>query len=371
MSGLRETLATLAANRWTSADAGVASSRLQEVSAFGPNPGGLRMLVHAPGTLGAKRALVVVLHGCTQTAEGYADGAGWLSLADRLGFVVLCPEQTRANNANLCFNWFQTGDIARGAGEAASIRAMVRRAIDDHDLDPSQVYITGLSAGGAMANVMLATYPEVFAAGAIIAGLPYGAAANVSEAFLAMKGGSGRPANGWGDVVRSASTHAGAWPKVSIWQGDADATVAPGVAQDLVSQWVELHGVSRREEFLTGNSGHRRTQWRTADGSVVVQLDSIAGMGHGAPLACAAPQGCGTPGPFLLEVGVSSTLEIARGWGLAPPGEAIEGETVERLQTTTAPRFEAALDPRASAWGLEGYAGEIISSTLRKAGLLR
>jgi poly(hydroxyalkanoate) depolymerase family esterase len=97
------------------------------------------------------------------------------------GFALLLPEQQRTNNPNGCFNWFQTGDIERGHGEALSIRQMVSKMVSDHGIDPARVFVTGLSAGGAMTSVMLATYPEVFAGGAIIAGLPYGAANNVQQ----------------------------------------------------------------------------------------------------------------------------------------------------------------------------------------------
>ena len=121
----------------------------------------------------ARRALVVVLHGCGQTAAAYDFGTGWSTLAKRYGFALLMPEQQGANNANTCFNWFNPGDVARGRGEAASIRQMVARMVADHKIDPRRIYVTGLSAGGAMTSVMLATYPEVFAGGAIIAGLPY------------------------------------------------------------------------------------------------------------------------------------------------------------------------------------------------------
>ena len=101
-----------------------------------------------------------MLHGCTQTAADYDQGSGWSQLADRHGFVLLYPEQNRANNANLCFNWFEPGDIARGKGEALSIRQMIGAVAVAHGMDRDRVFVTGLSAGGAMASVMLATYPE-------------------------------------------------------------------------------------------------------------------------------------------------------------------------------------------------------------------
>ena len=155
----------------------------------------------------------------------YDFGAGWSTLADRHGFVLLLPEQQRANNANNCFNWFSAGDIERGRGEAMSIRCMVEKMIVDHEIDRRRVFVTGLSAGGAMTSVMLATYPEVFAAGAIIAGLPYGTAANVKEAFESMGQVRARSAREWGDLVRAASPHQGPWPRVSVWHGGADQVV--------------------------------------------------------------------------------------------------------------------------------------------------
>ena len=112
---------------------------------------------------------------CTAAARprpAYDFGTGWSTLAKRYGFALLMPEQQASNNANTCFNWFNPGDVARGRGEAASIRQMVARMVADHKIDPRRIYITGLSAGGAMTSVMLAIYPEVFAGGAIIAGLP-------------------------------------------------------------------------------------------------------------------------------------------------------------------------------------------------------
>jgi poly(3-hydroxybutyrate) depolymerase len=147
-------------------------SPLHEVTRFGTNPGNLRMFAFVPASLQSPRALVVVLHGCGQTAAGYDLGAGWSTLAKRYGFALLLPEQQVSNNANLCFNWFNTDDIARERGEACSIRQMIARMIVDHGVDQRRIFITGLSAGGAMTSVMLATYPEIFAGGAIIAGLP-------------------------------------------------------------------------------------------------------------------------------------------------------------------------------------------------------
>src|SRR5215813_4621462 len=132
----------------------VPSSRLMELGNFGTNPGDLRMFTYLPPDVSADCALMVVLHGCTQSAASYDLGAGWSTLAERFGFALLLPEQQRTNNPNGCFNWFQTGDIERGNGEALSIRQMVAKMVSDHGIDPARVFVTGLSAGGAMTSVM-------------------------------------------------------------------------------------------------------------------------------------------------------------------------------------------------------------------------
>jgi poly(hydroxyalkanoate) depolymerase family esterase len=239
MKGLKETLDGLSALRsrferlLSSAGARRDTStpptaqHLRHRDDFGSNPGNLRMLSYVPPGLPKGRPLVVALHGCTQTASVYDNGSGWSNLADRHGFAVLFPEQQRANNPNTCFNWFLASDARRNQGEALSIRQMIECLIQEYGVDRSRIFVVGLSAGGAMAAAMLAAYPDVFAGGAIIAGLPHGAATNVQEAFEAMAGRKSRSAEQWGDLVRAASPHAGPWPRLSVWHGSADAIVNP------------------------------------------------------------------------------------------------------------------------------------------------
>lgn len=304
-------LQSTAANR-AAGEQPPAPSHLTELTGFGSNPGALGMFTYTPKNLASAPALVVVLHGCTQSAASYDLGAGWSTLAERYGFVLLLPEQTAANNPKTCFNWFLAGDTARDRGEVFSIRQMIEKTIGAHGIDRSQVFVTGLSAGGAMTAAMLATYPEVFAAGAIIAGLPYGSAGNVQQAFESMFQGRQQSAQAWGDLVRRASPHRGPWPRVSVWHGDRDATVVPMNADALTAQWTNVHGIDAApvEDKV---DGYPRKVWRR-DGVDVVESYTITGMAHGTPLATGAHGG--TAGPFLLEAGISSSYHIAKFFGL-------------------------------------------------------
>jgi feruloyl esterase len=270
-------------------------------------------------------ALVVVLHGSAQTAASYDLGAGWSTLAERYGFVLLLPQQQITNNPNNGFNWFLPGDTERGKGEARSIRDMIETAIVEYRIDRRRVFITGLSAGGAMACVMLATYPELFAAGAVIAGLPFGTATTVNEALESMVHVRARSAHEWGDLVRAASRHRGPWPRISVWHGGADAVVKRENADEIVKQWIDVHGLDHeptREEMV---DGHPRRVWRNRIGADVIELYVIPGMAHGAPLATgsAEKQG-GVPGAFFLDVGISSSYHIARFWGLTEPPRKLD-----------------------------------------------
>jgi feruloyl esterase len=325
-----------------------ARTALTRVEGFGSNPGNLGMLTYVPERLAASPALVVVLHGCTQTPEGYNDGAGWSDLADRHGFVLLFPEQTAANNPKSCFSWFLPDDTARGSGEALSIRQMIERAVQDHGVDRSRIFVTGLSAGGAMAAALLATYPELFNAGAIIAGLPYGAARNVQEALECMFQGRTRSAREWGDLVRAASPHRGAWPRVSIWHGASDHVVQPTNATELVKQWTDVHGLPVMPSERNLLASHSREVWRDGAGREVVESFAIPGMGHGTPLAVGqGDMEGGAAGPFMLDVGLSSSHHIARFFGLAedvPDGVAVPRQTPVRAGASGTREAPQALD---------------------------
>jgi poly(hydroxyalkanoate) depolymerase family esterase len=287
------------------------------------------MLTYAPRGLSAKAPLVVVLHGCTQNGPGYAAASGWLELAARWGFALLVPEQTPANNPNRCFNWFEAQDVSRGSGEAASIRAMTEKMVKDHDIDRSRVFVTGLSAGGALAAALLAAYPDVYAAGAVIGGVPVGIADGVSSAFAAMRSGPTISAATLGARLRAAGDGAAGPPRLAIWHGDADTTVAPANAEGLARQWIaalDLPETPSRSETMSGRV--RRTWGGPAPKDALLEINIVHGLAHGTPLATKGPDGLGTPAPFMLEAGISSTLEIAAFFGIAPSRARGAEETI-------------------------------------------
>ncbi|MDX3899279.1 MAG: PHB depolymerase family esterase [Sphingobium sp.] len=385
MKKLAETVAQLAAMRSAASRANAqVVDRLDTLERFGSNPGRLSARSYVPDHIDPKPALVVVLHGCTQTAAGYDMGSGWSRLADRHGFALLFPEQQRANNPNLCFNWFSPDHSRRDRGEALSIRQMIAAMVERYDIDPARIYITGLSAGGAMTSVMLAAYPQLFAGGAIIAGLPYGSASSVGEAFTAMQGRDGVRAAELGDLVRRASGHAGPWPRIAIWHGTADPTVNVLNADRILSQWLSVHDLEDAPSASESVAGHARRVWKDEAGQVVVEDYRIAGMGHGTPLAATGAEAVGVAMPHMLEAGISSTTLIAASWDILKNDDAAIMGTGERDRDATgelpeSPSVRATLeagraekrDPSRIRANPGAGVQKIIEDALRAAGLTR
>jgi poly(hydroxyalkanoate) depolymerase family esterase len=335
---------------------------LQALTGFGSNPGGLDARIYLPKE--APSALVVVLHGCTQSAADYDRGSGWSQLAERHGFALLFPQQRRANNPNLCFNWFVPGDSRRGHGEALSISEMIGHLASRYRLDSSRTFITGLSAGGAMTSVMLASYPELFAGGAVIAGLPFATANTLPEALERMRGHGSPSRRELAARALAAADHEGSTPTLSVWHGTNDSTVDPSNATAMVHQWRDLHGLDTACGTVETVQGHRREFWRDARGRVVIERYDIRGMGHGTPLGPGDEQSCGLAGPHMLDVGICSTRRIAGFWGLLPNG-TIEFVRAGEERPGEPRRVQAS--PRLPPTG----PGAVIENALRSAGLMR
>ncbi|QPP08334.1 PHB depolymerase family esterase [Streptomyces bathyalis] len=294
---------------------GKAAAGLEKVSNFGSNPGALSMFRYKPDGLPEGSPVVLALHGCNQDAQMYFDNAGWQKFADAGKFSVVAPQQELANNGLKCFNWFEPGDVGRDKGEALSIKQMVDKTIADLKADPKRVFITGLSAGGGMTSSMMASYPDVFAGGAVIAGLPHGCANSSAEAWTCMSPGVSKSAAQWGDIAKKAAPgHSGPRPKVSIWHGTADTKVVPKNATESVKQWTNVLGADQEAdgtESLPG--GTTRSDYKDGNGDVVVRNYSIEGMAHGTPVK--PSEGCGKTGANFFDT-ICSSQYIAKDWGL-------------------------------------------------------
>lgn len=279
-------------------------------SALTENPAALEIVEHAPPS-GKANAIVVALHGCTQTAQAY-EGAGWNELADKAGFAVLYPQQTTANNGQRCFRWWDPAQVTRGQGEARSIAAMVEAAKAKYGA--TRAFVTGLSAGGAMTVAMLAAYPDLFEAGAVMAGIPYGCAKSTNDSFTCMNGKE-QSGEVWAALL-PADARAKP-PRVSVWTGDADYVVRPANAEQIVRQFAAAHGSPDAKASATETVGGA-THETFANGNV--ERWTIAKMGHGTPVSPSG--GCGTAGAFLLDVKLCSTQKAAEFFGLTGDGTA-------------------------------------------------
>lgn len=296
------------------------------------NPGDLAASIYVPDDLPKAPALVVALHGCTQKASDYDDETGWTALADEFGFILLFPEQKPGNNIARCFNWMLPDDRTRGTGEPESIKQMIDAVIHRYRVDPGEVFITGLSAGAAMTSVMLATYPETFAGGAIIAGIPYQCVTYQTKAFSAqaapicMSLGNllVKSASEWGRRVRSATDYSGLWPLVSIWHGSSDLIVNPVNAVDLMEQWTDVHGIDQQPEVDEKVNGHPHKVYKDSEGHALVETYEIIDMGHAVPVD--PDQGCGIDriqasdlapvNDYMSDAGICSSRRIIEFWGL-------------------------------------------------------
>ncbi|MEH1011652.1 PHB depolymerase family esterase [Micromonospora sp. CPCC 206060] len=292
------------------------AATLTQVTGFGSNPGNLAMYAYRPDGLPSGAPAVVLLHGCTQNANTYFTNSGWRKYADQWKFALIVPEQKSANNATACFNWFEPGDTRRGQGEALSIRQMVDHARTSYGT--GRVFVSGLSAGGAMVSALLAAYPDVFTAGSVVAGVPYGCATSMVTAFTCMSPGVDKTPAQWGDLVRNAySGYTGPRPRVAVWHGTSDYTVAVANATESRDQWTNVLGVSQTPTGTATLPGGTTLERYGAD---VVRVYRVSGMGHGTPVdpGSGADQ-CGTAGAYFLDT-ICSAYRDAVFFGLDGSG---------------------------------------------------
>ncbi len=268
----------------------------------------------------ANSPLIVVLHGCGQHAGSFASNAGWVDLANHFRLPLLLPEQVAANNPGRCFNWYRPGDTQRGLGEAMSVRQMLRAAMQRFVSDRRRIFVVGLSAGGALTAELMASYPAVFNAGAVVAGMPVGAASNAVSALLRMN--SSNPFTTRESLVKAITSNQATskrsrrtWPRISIWHGEQDRTIDPANGTALAAQWSALHGFAElpSSDDISA-SGIRRRSWGNAN-RPSVELWTLPKMGHGFPIDAATPGG-GRVAFGVVDARISAAYHIAGFWGL-------------------------------------------------------
>lgn len=290
-----------------------------ELTRFGPNPGQVRLFLFAPSSPKPGTGLVVALHGCLQTAADFQK-TGWSGVAETHGFYVL---YVQSSNASGCFRWYEPGHASRGQGESASVVAGVDWVLQRHAVDRRRVFVTGLSAGAAMSAALLASSPDVFSAGALFAGVPAGCAASAADGVKCMAGVDLDAAT-WARRAMAFWPHTPqTTPRVQVWTGDADPTVAPATARELVEQWTALRGLDAVPEAL--ETVRRGTS--EVHGALDVQLVTLAGFGHAVPVATA--RGCGAEGAFVKEAGLCGAEEAARFFGLLEPAPELPVELLD------------------------------------------
>ncbi|MCI4667945.1 MAG: PHB depolymerase family esterase [Bacteroidia bacterium] len=256
-----------------------------ELEDFGLNPGELKAFLHVPPNAGKDIPLVVAMHGCLQDAKIYAQETGWNEIADREGFMVLYPEQAKTNNPNNCFSWFLEGDINRDEGESRSIKSMIDFVIDSFQVDSSRLYVSGLSAGGCMTAVMLATYPELFQSGAVIAGVPYKASTTLEGALSAMKGLIDQEPDKWEELVLEQNpSYDGKYPNLVVFHGAEDPVVNRKNMVELAEQWMALHNIKPEHMSLSnpfdGNPNVTQRVYQNPAGKGRVVTFEVEKLGH-------------------------------------------------------------------------------------------
>ena len=257
------------------------------------------------GYTGQAVPLIVMLHGCTQNPDDFATGTHMNELAEEHTFLVAYPAQAGNANMQKCWNWFQAADQQRGRGEPSLIAGITRQVVDEYEIAEGRVYVAGMSAGGAMAAIMGATYPDLYTAVGVHSGLAPGAANDLSSAFTAMRQG--------GPVVARREATNGESVKIVptiIFHGDGDTTVHPRNGDRLLAHLAGVRDgssprVRTRQGQVPGGYKYTRFTYQDAEGRDLVERWSVHGLGH-------AWSGGSHPGSYTDPRGPDASAEMVR-----------------------------------------------------------
>ncbi|MFI6033427.1 PHB depolymerase family esterase [Streptomyces sp. NPDC051315] len=276
-------LAAPPASARTEATATVPAATLTEVTGFGANPSNLQMYVYVPADVPAHPAVLVAVHWCGGSGPAMHSGTEYAQLADRHGFVIVYPSVTRASK---CFDVSSPQALKRGGGsDPVGIKSMIDWVTTTYSADTSRVYATGISSGAMMTNVLLGDYPDVFAAGAAFAGVPFGCFATTdgSEWNSACSGGTViRTPQQWGDLVRGAHPgYTGPRPRMQLWHGTEDDVLRYPNFGEEIKQWTDVRGLGQTPAATDSpQSGWTRTRYGGTGDQAPVEAISLQGVGH-------------------------------------------------------------------------------------------
>jgi poly(hydroxyalkanoate) depolymerase family esterase len=285
-------------------------ANFNKLTDYGANPGELLASYYANSPV--TENLVILLHGCVQNGEQFAEQSGFLALAKRYDFTLLVPQQIESNNIKSCFNWFSLQDIKKDSGESLSLKNMISSL--KTRVKAKNTYIVGLSAGGAMASVMLVHYPKMFSAGAIISGIPYPCADNLIKAISCMRSGPSQSVEKLTALVKQSNLASHKWPSLSIWTGKQDKVVHPLNSISLAKHWSMLTN-SIGNPDIERQENYQVSRWRDQKDKTRVELIEIENMGHGIAVNPMLDYG-GVIAPFLLETSISAPINIVKFWNI-------------------------------------------------------
>lgn len=297
-----------------------AAAPLTEYTGFGSNPGNLRLFSYVPSGFPANGPLVVVGHGCGQTAQNMADTSGWVQLADTYKIALIFPQTSTANEpTGGCFRTWQPAHQARDAGEPQSVKQMIDYLKTVHSIDANRIFVTGLSSGGHLTNVMLATYPDVFAAGAPHSSFPYKCATSYAQLSYCAFGQVNYTATVWGNLARSGYPgYAGPRPKVQIWHGSADALIYLSNQYQQVLQWTNVHGTDGFVDQYASILGQPHNIYKLGS-TQVVETVTVQYMGHYQAVDPGTGTGqCGMTGTFAADYNICAAYWMGKFFGVVP-----------------------------------------------------
>ncbi|GIF45728.1 poly(hydroxyalkanoate) depolymerase family esterase [Asanoa ferruginea] len=265
------------------------AASLTEVTNFGTNPGNLRMYLYVPNNVAARPGLLVAVHYCTGSGPAFYSGTDFARLADQYGFIVVYPSVTASDG---CFDVASNATLTHNGGsDSLSIVSMTRYVQQNFNADPNRTFVTGVSSGAMMTNVLLGAYPDVFRAGAAFAGVPFGCFAGSGKwNSQCAQGQLTRTAQQWGDLVRNAYPgYTGARPRVQLWHGTNDETLSYVNFGEAIKQWTNVQGLSQTPTSTDSpQSGWTRTRYANSSGQVLVEATSMANTSHNLPVQAAA-----------------------------------------------------------------------------------